>query len=121
MIQVDQGDIERTQRQLDNTIQAVGEADGMKELVTLATLQALRFVQTNIEVAPGSGRTKNSVARKESHALTGILAAHTSYAPFVRDAGHREQFFRYAARVEGPRIMEAFGFEVEARVNRAFQ
>jgi len=91
----------------------------MKSIITLATLLALRFVQANIEVS--TGRTKNSVNRKETNALVGMLSTNVSYAPFVRDAGHSEQFFRYAARVEGPRIQDAFGMEVQARVNRAFQ
>lgn len=112
-------DIERVQRQLDDTIKAIGEADGMKSLISLATLQALRFVQANIEV--DGGRTKNSINRRGTNAIVGVLATNVSYAPFVRDAGHSEQFFRYAERVEGPKIMENFGFEVEVRVNKAFQ
>ena len=112
-------DIERVQRQLDDTIKAIGEADGMKSLISLATLQALRFVQANIEV--DTSRTKGSINRRNTNAIVGMLSTNVSYAAFVRDAGHSEQFFRYAERVEGPRIKESFGFEVEVRVNKAFQ
>lgn len=112
-------DIERVQRQLDDTIKAIGEADGMKSLISLATLQALRFVQANIEV--DTTRTKGSLNRRGTNAIVGMVSTNVSYAPYVRDAGHSEQFFDYAARVEGPRIKENFGLEVEVRVNKAFQ
>ncbi|MBK8990158.1 MAG: hypothetical protein IPM39_29525 [Chloroflexi bacterium] len=110
-------DIERVQRQLAEVITQVGDGDGLEGLLTLATMQALRFVLAHIEV--DTGRTKNSVfpTVKGGEAK---LATNVSYAPFVRDAGHSEQFFRYADRVEGPRIQESFGLEVQARVNRAF-
>lgn len=113
-------DIARVQRELDQVITTVGEGGdaGLKSIITLATLQALRFVQANIEVR--TARTKNSVNRRGTNAIIGMLATNVSYAPFVRDATHSEQFFRYAARVEGPRIQESFGLEVQARVNRAF-
>lgn len=117
MIAVKQADIERVQRELADVVAAVGEGEGLDSLLTLATMQALRFVQANIEV--DTGRTKNSVMPSVQDS-EGRLGTNVSYAPFVRDAGHSEQFFRYAARVEGPRIQEAFGMEVQARVNRAF-
>lgn len=110
-------DAERMERQLAAVMEAVGAGAGQRDLLTLATMQALRFVSANIEV--DTGRTKNSVF-PEVGETTARLATNVSYSPFVRDASHSEQFFRYAERVEGPRIGEAYGLEVQARVNRAF-
>lgn len=109
-------DIERVQRQLSNVLAGV-TGDGLTEIITLATLQMLRFVQANIEV--DTGRTKNSVF-PHVQGTEGRLGTNVTYSPFVRDAGHGKQFFRHAADVEGPALGRAFGTEVQARVNRAF-
>lgn len=121
MINVNQAtvqDIETTQRQLADALAAVGgESGGMEDIITLLTLQMLRFVQGHIEV--DTGRTKNSVFPSVA-GTEGRLGTNVSYSPFVREAGHGRQFFDYAADVEGPAVARAFGLEIQSRVNRAF-
>lgn len=114
-------DIERVQRQMAGVLTAVSPSDGLKGVITLATLQMHRFVANNIEV--DSGRTKNSIFPEVTNAgnsVVGVLGSNVSYSPFVRDANHGRQFFDYAKDVEGPNIKKLLGDEMTAEIERGF-
>lgn len=112
--------IRKVQRQLTDAVKAI-DPSGVEEVVQLTTLQALRFIQGNIEV--DTGRTKNSIfpaVTKLGNGADGVLGTNVSYSPFVRDASHTKPFFAYAAENEGPRLAQFFGAEINVRVENAF-
>lgn len=112
--------IRKVQRQLTDAVKAI-DPSGVEEVVQLTTLQALRFVQGNIEV--DTGRTKSSVfpaVTRVGNGADGVLGTNVSYSPFVRDASHTKPFFDYAAENEGPRLAQFFGAEINVRVENAF-
>lgn len=113
-------DIERTQQGLQRVSEELADT-GIGGMWMLALLQLNRFVGANIEV--DTGRTKNSVFTEVSgggNSITALLGTNVSCSPFVRDAGHRKQFFEYAAETEGPAIAQLLGEEVAIRVEGAF-
>lgn len=101
---------------------AVGvRTGGLRDILLVGLLQMERFVLGNIEV--DTGRTKNSIFQDlaaTGNSIRAMLGTNVIYSPYVRDAGHKEQFFEYAAKVEGPRVAERMGGEVVIRVERAF-
>lgn len=107
-------------RKLSQALKKV-DADGIEEVVRLATLQAMRYVWANIEV--DTSRTKSSVfpaVTRVGNGADGVLGTNVSYSPFVRDASHTKPFFDYAAENEGPRLAQFFGAEINVRVENAF-
>lgn len=114
-------DLERLQSQLLSAKMAV-TGEGMEGLVNLALIQLQRFVMGNIEV--DTARTKASIFIMNPQTLgkdvVGGLASQVSYSPFVRDAGHKEHFFEYAKRVEGPAVLEMLGREFTLAMKRSF-
>lgn len=115
-------DIEKAQRQLNSAVAQFGaESGGLTARLTEAILQLQRFVLGNIEV--DTGRTKNSVfadVSQNGNSVTAMLGTNVSYAPYVRDAGHGEQFFKHAERVEVPGVLEWLGADIVARVEGSF-
>lgn len=112
-------DIERARAALEQ-VRAEVTGQGMAAIMALAVVQMQRFVTANIEV--DTGRTKNSIftqVRVEGNGVDGVLGTNVSYAPYVRDDGHYQQFFEFAAEAEGPRVAQLFGDEVQIRVQRA--
>lgn len=123
MITIDKSAIADIERAKDGlaAVQKELMATGADSMWMLALLQLNRFVGANIEVA--TGRTKNSVFTQVSgsgNGITALLGTNVSYSPFVRDAGHHQQFFEYAAEYEGPAVARMLGEEVDIRVQRAF-
>lgn len=109
---------------LGNVADGIGIRNGgMANLVELAGLQLLRFTLSDIEV--DSGRTKGSLFFQQggprgNSAVMAYLGTNVKYAPYVRDAAHTVQFFKNAEETEGPAVAAAFGVNVEAVVNDAF-
>ncbi|HIP70550.1 MAG TPA: hypothetical protein EYH05_04055 [Anaerolineae bacterium] len=124
MLEFDQkravADLERMQSQL---VSALGAAtgDGMEDVIRQGLLQLHRFVLSNIEV--DTSRTKNSIfprVYRDGKDVNGRLASNVAYSPWVRDAGHKQHFFEYAADVEGPAVLAMMGREFTLRVKKAF-
>lgn len=115
-------DIEKAQRQLNSAVAQFGaESGGLAARLTEAILQVQRFVLGNIEV--DTGRTKNSVfadVSQSGNSVAAMLGTNVNYSPYVRDAGHKEQFFKYAERVEVPGVLAWLGADIVARVEGSF-
>lgn len=96
--------------------------DQLKTTIHEGLVQLQRFVIRNIEV--DTGRTKNSIfARVDGgggNSVVGMLGTAVRYAPYVRDRGHGEQFFDYAAKREGQKVANALGLMITSEVNDAF-
>ena len=117
------GEIEQVQAQFNSAAQAIAaESGGLRAILALGLAQLDRFVATHIEV--DTGRTKNSIFQHlggQGNSAVAALATNVSYAPYVRDEGHNKQFFKYAAEVEGPAVLEMLGKEVIIRVEEPFK
>lgn len=99
-------------------------ADGgnFSEKMTLALAMLQRFVDANIEA--DTGRTRGSVFPDVSQAgnsVIGMLGTNVRYSPFVRDAGHRMQFFKYAKQQEVPNALKLLGEEIVVSIEEAFE
>ena len=95
--------------------------NGLEALFRLAIGQLGRFVDANIEI--DLGRTKGSVQPSvavRGNGVRAMLAAHTNYAPYVRNRSHNMQFMRYAEKKEVPNVVEALGLDVVVKVEGAF-
>jgi len=113
-------DLAKMQSQLLSAKQAV-TGDGLESTITLGLIQLHRFVLANIEV--DTARTKNSIFMKverQDGDVIGRLGSQVKYSPWVRDAGHKMQFFEYARKNEGPKVLEMMGREVTLSVKGAF-
>ena len=102
-------------------VKATTRGAGLEAMLALALGRLDRFVAGNIEV--DTGRTKNSIFQHtggNGNRLEAMLGTNVHYAPYVREAGHGEQFFEYAARVEGPAVLEMLGTDYDARIEAAF-
>ena len=113
--------IKALQEQLVMAKMAVTAEEGMEAEITKALIQLHRFVLAHIEV--DTARTKHSIFM-ETHisgdSVIGKLGTNVKYSPYVRDANHKEPFFRYAARIEGPRVLEALGREFTMKLYGVF-
>lgn len=116
------GDLAKLQQNLNSVVQAIGaESGGMKRNLTESLLQMQRFVVGNIEV--DTSRTKNSVFPSitgSGNSILALLASNVRYSLYVRNAGHNEQFFDYASRVEGPNIARQYGKDIITKVEKQF-
>jgi hypothetical protein len=95
--------------------------DGQVAAFTEAISQLHRFVANNIEV--DTGRTKNSIfprVSKEANGVEAMLGTAVIYSPYVRDAGHSQQFFDYAEEREVPQIMRWLADEMIIKVEQPF-
>lgn len=110
---------EELQRRLLAAADVVGP-DGMTAEVQKALIELHRFVVDNIEVdITTGGRTRRSIFMNvftDNAGVNGMLGSNVSYSPWVRDAGHGQQFFEYAARIEGPRVLERMSREFTLKV-----
>lgn len=107
---------EELQRRLLAAADAVGP-EGMTAEIQKALIQLHRFVVDNIEV--DTARTRLSIFMNvfaDGGGVNGMLGSNVRYAPWVREAGHGSQFFEYAARVEGPRVLESMSREFVLKV-----
>lgn len=107
---------EELQRRLLAAADVVGP-DGMTAEVQKALIELHRFVVDNIEV--DTARTRLSIFMNvftDNGGVNGMLGSNVSYSPWVRDAGHGQQFFEYAARVAGPRVLENMSREFVLKV-----
>lgn len=116
------GRIQAVQEQLQEAAKEVQAGGRLPDTVEKALMQLLRFVLGNIEV--DTGRTKNSIFPSVEggggNSVSAMLGTNVHYSPYVRDAGHRQQFFEYAAEKEGPRILAGLGQEVVVKVEGHF-
>ena len=113
--------LKELQDQLVMAKMAIAADDGMEADITKALIQMHRFVLAHIEV--DTARTKNSIfmgTSVDGDVVNGRLGTNVKYSPYVRDAKHNEHFFRYAARIEGPQILESLGREFTLAVSGAF-
>jgi hypothetical protein len=90
---------------------------GARGQIESGLIQLHRFVLANIEV--DTARTKNSVSMQVVD-LQGRLFSNVKYSPWVRDAGHSQQFFEYAKEQEGPAVLRRLGREFTLAVHREF-
>lgn len=116
-------DLEALQADLRQAAREVSANSGLLGLMTQGILQIDRFVANNIEV--DTGRTKNSVfptTRQNGNSVLAQLSTNVSYAPYVREAGHGEQFLAYAEQREVPGVVawigEQAGIKVEAVLSK---
>lgn len=113
--------LEEAQRAVTAALRQVAPA-GQEKLFTEGVLQLHRFVLGNIEV--DTGRTKNSVFPDVESGPGGITAGlytNVAYSPWVREAGHRKQFFDHAEAVEVPRVLAWLEDEGIARLEASWR
>jgi hypothetical protein len=123
MIRIEAPQLSETQAKLEAAQQAIApDTGGLADILAVGLAQLERFTVANIEV--DTGRTKNSIFPKlgqQGNSVVASLNTNVSYAPYVRDASHKQPFFDYAAKVEGPRVAKMLGLEVDIRVTKAFE
>ena len=113
--------LKEAQKAVVSALRQVGAGE-QEKLFTEAVLQVHRFVLGNIEV--DTGRTKNSVFPDVESGPGGITAGlytNVAYSPWVRDAGHRKQFFDHADAVEVPRVLAWLEDEGIERIESSWQ
>lgn len=95
---------------------------GLQAKIAKGVGQLVRFSSSHIEVR--TGRTKNSIygdVRASSGGVIGTVGATSSYHQYVRDDGHGQQFLRFAAHHELPRVLKDLGEDVRGGIREAFE
>lgn len=113
-------DVERATQEF-GAVQAIVDPRGLEVRMNAAVLGLQRFVTNNIEV--DQGRTKNSIfanVRVNGNSVVGMLGSNVSYSPFVRNASHQMQFFKYAEQQKGADIARQLGDDVVVSVESVF-
>lgn len=100
------------------------ESGGLASLMLKGLGQLDRFVAANIQVR--TGRTKNSIFQalsQDRNKVQAGLYSNVRHSPYVgyRPKTSSEQFFKYAARVEGPKVVEATALDVVVTVESEFK
>lgn len=91
--------------------------DNLEQIITHAVVSMQAFIDSNIEI--DTGRTRGSVSaqvRGGGSSVEGVIGAHTHYAPWVRDAGHTQQFLHYASDNHGPVLQRQMGQAVQVAI-----
>lgn len=117
-----QQDIQAVQNSMQNALRETTGA-GLENKLLLGLAQLDRFVAANIQVQ--TGRTKNSIFQRIGRSGNSVAAGlHTNvkYSPYVGHLPGRssEQFFKYAARVEGLRVANSVGQDIVITVEGKF-
>lgn len=100
------------------------QSGGLAEKLVKGVGQLDRFVAAHIQVR--TGRTKNSVFQAvdvQGNSAQAGLHSNVKYSPYVGYLPHSksEQFFQYAARVEGPKVAETTGRAVVVAIEDSFR
>lgn len=110
-------------KQLEATSELVsGRGDNLPAQMQKAIIQLHRFVISNIEV--DTSRTKQSIfmdISADQGTVRGYLATNVAYSPWVRNSNHDEQFFQYARRIEGPRVLELLGRTISLSIRSQYE
>lgn len=117
-----QKDVQATRNSIQAALRET-TGQGLENKLLLGLAQLDRFVAANIQVR--TGRAKNSVFQRigrSGNSVAAGLHSNVKYSPHVGYLPKRtsEQFFKYAARVEGPRVANSVGQDIVVTVEGKF-